>query len=140
VPNGGSQQPQVSGDGTTIVVQTDATNWQGGAQGQCGTMALNTNFFALAAMGSTLCTSGAATANQNPAISADGVVTGFDSNAKQANGATNSNTYAQSLGSYAGASGMAVPNLNGDFSGQWFNPDQSGHGLVIDVSQFRSRR
>jgi len=134
VPNGGSQQPQVSGDGTTIVVQTDATNWQGGAQGQCGTMALNTNFFALAAMGSTLCTSGAATANQNPAISADGVVTGFDSNAKQANGATNSNTYAQSLGSYAGASGMAVPNLNGDFSGQWFNPDQSGHGLVIDVT------
>jgi Leucine-rich repeat (LRR) protein/Tol biopolymer transport system component len=134
VPNGGSQQPRISGDGTTVVVQTGATNWLGGTLGQCGAVALNTNFFALAAMGSTLCTSGTATANQNPAISADGVVTGFDSNAKQTNGATNSNTYAQSLGSFTGASGMAVPNLNGDFSGQWFNPDQSGHGLVIDVT------
>jgi Leucine-rich repeat (LRR) protein len=134
VPNGGSQQPQLSGDGTTVVVHSDANNWQGGALGQCGTIALNTNFFALAAMGSTLCASGSATENQNPAISADGIVAGFDSNAKQSNGATNSNTYSQSMGSYTGLSGMAVPNLNGDFSGQWFNPDQSGHGLVIDVT------
>jgi hypothetical protein len=134
VPNGASQQPQLSADGTTVVVHSDATNWQGGSIGQCGTVALNTNFFALAAMGSTLCASGASTVNQNPTISADGIVTGFDSNAKQANGNTNVNTYAQGMGSYTSVSGMAVPNLNGDFSGQWFNPSQSGHGLVIDVT------
>ena len=135
VPDGASAQPQLSADGTTVVVHSDATNWQGGTIGQCGAVALNTNFFALAAMGSTLCATSSATVNQNPAISADGIVTGFDSNARQVNGNTNANTYAQGMGSYVGVSGMAVPNLNGDFSGQWFNPDQSGHGLVIDVTK-----
>jgi hypothetical protein len=144
VPNGGSQQAQLSRDGTTLVVHTDATNLLGGTAGQCGTIALNTNFFALATIGSTLCNSSStglgnsattiATTNQNPAISADGIVTAFDSNARQMNGNTNSNTYAQGMGSYAGLTGVVVPNLNGDFSGQWFNPDQSGHGLVIDVT------
>ena len=135
VPNGASQQPQLSADGTTMVVHSDATNWQGGTIGQCGAVALNTNFFALAPVGGTLCASSETTVNQNPAISADGIVTGFDSNAAQVNGNTNANTYAQGMGSFAGVSGMAVPNLNGDFSGQWFNPDQSGHGLVIDVTK-----
>jgi hypothetical protein len=146
VPNGGSQQAQLSGDGTTLVVHTDATNLLGGTAGQCGTVALNTNFFALATIGSTLCSGGGsgasnsksatanATTNQNPAISADGIVTAFDSNARQVNGNTNSNTYAQGMGSYTGLSGLVVPDLNGDLSGQWFNPDQSGHGLVIDVT------
>ena len=27
-----------------------------------------------------------------------------------------------------------MPNLGGDFSGQWFDPSQSGQGLVIDVT------
>jgi Leucine-rich repeat (LRR) protein len=134
VPNGGSQQPQVSGDGTTVVIQTDATNWQGSTPTQCGAIALNTNFFATSAMGGALCNSSAGgTANQNPTISADGITSGFDSNARQVNGNTNSNTYAQGMGSTTGIAGQTVPNLSGDFSGQWFNPDQSGHGLVIDV-------
>jgi Leucine-rich repeat (LRR) protein len=135
VPNGASQQPQLSADGTTVVMQSDATNWQGGTIGECGAVALNTNFFALAPVGGTLCGSSETTVTQNPAISADGIVTGFDSNARQVNGNTNANTYAQGMGSFAGVSGMAVPNLNGDLSGQWFNPDQSGHGLVIDVTK-----
>ncbi len=58
-------------------------------------------------------------------------MTGFDSNAAQSGtSSSNSNAYTQGVG--AGAIGVA--NLSGDLSGQWFDPNQSGQGLVIDVS------
>ena len=135
VPNGSSQHPQLSDDGTIVVMQTSATNFFGSAKQMdsatpaCGAVAITTNFFSPASMGSSLCNG--QTSNQNPAISGDGTTTGFDSNAAQSGtGSSNSNAYTQGVG--AGASGVA--NLSGDLSGQWYDPNQSGQGLVIDVS------
>ncbi len=131
VPNGSSQHPQVSNDGTIVVMQTIATNFFGGKAlpaAACGAVAITTNFFTPTLMGSSLCTG--QSSNQNPTISGDGTMVGFDSNAPQSGtSSSNSNAYSQA----AGASPVGVPNLSGDFSGQWFDPNQSGQGLVIDV-------
>jgi len=92
VPDGSSQHAQLSEDGTTLVVQTAATNFllpkslgtaavgkveQGKAAAalappQCGTVAISTNFFSVHALGGPLCTADGKTSNQNPAISGDG--------------------------------------------------------------------
>lgn len=139
-PNGGSQHPLLSGDGTVLVMQTQATNLlkaptvaqDNAPPAQCGAVALTTNYFSLSGMGAPLC--GGTTQNQNPSISGDGTIVGFDSNTQQEMGGDNRNAYAQGVGAYTGITGMAVPNLSGDYSGQWFDPNQSGQGLVIDVT------
>ncbi len=135
VPNGGSQHAQLSNDGNIVVMQTSATNFFGAAKQAdavtptCGAVAITTNFFSPAALGSSLCSG--QSSNQNPAISGDGTMAGFDSNAPQpGTGSNNSNTYTQGVS--AGANGVA--NLGDDFSGQWDDPHQSGQGLVIDVT------
>jgi Leucine-rich repeat (LRR) protein len=144
IPNGASQHPQLSGDGTAVAVQTAATNFlqfaslaketAAAAPFQCGAVAITTNFFSVAALGGPLCANDGTTANQSPSISDDGTTTGFDSNAPQANGNTNRNAYAQGIGTYTGVTGTKLPNLSGDYSGQWFDPSQNGQGLVIDVT------
>lgn len=130
VPNNSSLHPQITTDGTVIVMQTLASNFFGGkaATPSCGAVAITTNFFSPTLLGSGLCTG--QTKNQNPNISGDGSMVGFDSNAPQSGTTSNnSNTYAQN----AGTSGAGVPNLSGDYSGQWFDPNQSGQGIVVDV-------
>lgn len=133
VPNGSSQHPQLSNDGTQLVMQTNATNFLGtaakdmAAPKSCGTISISTNFLTPAQMGGSLCTG--SSSNQNPTISGDGTMTGLDSNAPQAGtNSTNSNTYAENAG------GLGSARFTGDFSGQWYDPNQSGQGLVIDVS------
>jgi len=133
VPNGASQSAQVSNDGGILVMQTLATNFFGAGKAlgtpACGAVAMTMNFFSPAAMGSTLCNG--STTLQNPSISGDGTVVGFDSNAPQAGSASsNSNAYVQSIGSLNSIGQSAFAD---DFSGQWFDANQSGHGLVIDV-------
>ena len=142
VPDGASQHPQLSDDGTAVAMQTAATNFlrplllakdvTAVAPPQCGAVAITTNFFSVAALGGPLCSSNSTT-NQSPSISGDGTASGFDSNAPQANGNTNRNAYAQGIGTYTGVTGTKLPNLSGDYSGQWFDPAQNGQGLVIDV-------
>jgi len=130
VPNNSSLHPQISNDGTVVVMQTLASNFFGGkaATPSCGAVAISTNFFSPTLLGSSLCNG--QTKNQNPTISGDGTMAGFDSNAPQTGTASsNSNAYAQN----AGAAGTGVPNLSGDYSGQWFDPNQSGQGIVVDV-------
>jgi uncharacterized repeat protein (TIGR01451 family) len=133
VPNGSSQHPHLSDDGTILVMQTSATNFFGQAKSlgtpPCGSVAVTTNFFSPAAMASSLCNG--STSNQNPTISGDGTTAGVDSNAPQPGTASNnSNAYTQSM---AGLNALGASNLGGDFSGQWYDPNQSGQGLVIDV-------
>ena len=144
VPDGASQHPQLSDDGTAVAVQTAASNFlkpnslakdaAAAAPAQCGAVAITTNFFSVAALGGPLCASDGTTSNQSPSISGDGTATGFDSNAPQGNGNTNRNAYAQGIGTYTGVTGTKLPNLSGDYNGQWFDPRQSGQGLVIDVT------
>jgi hypothetical protein len=133
IPNGASQHPQLSNDGTVVVMQTAATNFFGEAKAlataACGAVEITTNFFSPAAMGSSLCSG--QTSNQNPTLSGDGATAGFDSNAPQAGTASsNSNAYTQGV---SGLNALNASNFGGDFSGQWFDPNQSGQGLVIDV-------
>lgn len=132
IPDGASQHPQISRDGTVVVMQSLASNFFGIGKSlaatACGSVAISTNFFNPVVLGSSLC--GSAAANQNPAISGDGATTGFDSTAPQSGtNSNNSNAYSQDVGKGANE----VPNLSGDFSGQWFDARQSGQGLVIDV-------
>jgi uncharacterized repeat protein (TIGR01451 family) len=134
VPNGASQHPQLSNDGTIVVMQTSATNFFGEAKAlgtsACGAVAITTNFFSPAALGSNLCAG--STSNQNPSISGDGTMTSFDSNAPQPDtSSSNSNTYTQGI---SGLSALGTSNFGGDFSGQWFDSHQNGQGLVIDVT------
>ena len=149
VPNGASQHPQLSGDGTVVVMQTDATNFLTAqsspdskiaaktdattAPPQCGAVAITTNYSSVTGMGAPLCNG--TTQNQAPSISGDGSTGGFDSNAPEGDGSDNRNAYAQGLGTYTGLSGLTIPNLSGDYSGQWLDPSQSGHGLVLDVTE-----
>jgi hypothetical protein len=141
VPNGLSQHPQLSGDGTTVVMQTSATNFfttkslstkAAGAtvSQQCGTVAITTNIFNPSALGSNLCSSGGrSNSNQNPAISGDGKKIALDSNAPlPGTSSSTSNPYMQNTVSDA----SAVAGLSGDYSGQWLDPNQSGQGLIID--------
>ena len=134
VPNGASDQAQVSNDGTVLVMHTLASNFFGigkAASGTaaCGVVAMTMNFFSPAAMGSTMC--GGQTTLQNPGISGDGTVVSFDSNAPQSGTASsNSNAYVQGI---AGLNSLGVSAFGDDFSGQWFDANQSGQGLVIDV-------
>jgi uncharacterized repeat protein (TIGR01451 family) len=135
VPNGASEHPQLSADGSIAVMQTAATNFFGQEKAlttpACGAVAITTNFFSPAVMASNLC--GGSASNQNPTISGDGTTAGVDSNAPQAGTAsTNSNAYSDGVG---GLNSLGVSNLSSDFSGQWFDPNQSGQGLVIDVAQ-----
>ena len=135
VPNGASQRPQLSDDGSIAVMQTAATNFFGQDKAltmpACGAVAITTNFFSPAVMASNLC--GGSTSNQNPTISGDGTTAGVDSNAPQPGTASNnSNAYSEGV---AGLNSLGVSNLSSDFSGQWFDPNQSGQGLVIDVTQ-----
>ncbi len=141
VPNGASQHPQITGDGTTVVMQTSATNFfqtkslQAKAVGgtvtqQCGAVAITTNMFNPSALGSNLCSSGGrANSNQNPTISGDGKKIAVDSDAPQpGTSSINNNPYVQKTVSDS----STVAGLSGDYSGQWFDPNQSGQGLVID--------
>ena len=141
-----SQHPQISDDGTTVVMQTDAATFfastpkslakavSGTVANQCGAVAISTNFFAVTPLGGELCSVSGSTVNQNPSISGDGVTTGFDSNAPQAGASANRNAYSQGVGVNTDITGNSVANLSGDFSGQWFDPSQNGQGLVIDVT------
>ena len=144
VPDGASQHPQISADGSAVVMQTAAHNLllpkslgKAGAAiapPQCGAVAITTNFLSVHALGGPLCSSDGKTTNQSPSISGDGMTTGFDSNAPQANGNTNRNAYAQGVGTYNGLiNATKLPNLSGDYSGQWFDPSQNGQGIVVDV-------
>jgi len=139
VPNGSSQHAQLSDDGSVLVMQTLATNFFGSGKvtsgtAACGTVAITMNFFAPAAVGSSLCTG--QSANQNPSISGDGTVVGVDSNAPQSGtGSTNSNAYLQGI---SGLNDVGKSEFDGDFSGQWYDPSQSGQGLVIDVAPAQS--
>lgn len=133
VPNGASQHAQLSDDGSIVVAQTIATNFFGVGKAlgtpACGAVAVTTNFFSPAALGSSLCNG--STNNQNPTISGNGSTAGFDSNAPQAGTSSiNSNAYTQGV---AGLNAFGTSNFGGDFSGQWFDPNQNGQGLVIDV-------
>ncbi len=134
VPNGASQHPQLTDDGAVVVMQTAATNFFGQDKAltpACGAVAITTNFFSPSVMASNLCDG--PSSNQNPTISGDGTTTGFDSNAPQAGtSSNNSNAYSDGI---AGLNSLGVSNLSSDFSGQWFDPNQSGQGLVIDVTQ-----
>lgn len=140
VPDGTTQHPRISADGTTVVLQTDARNFLtskslgkaalSGSTPQCGSIAITTNFLSVNALGGSLCTSDGKTSNQTPAISADGTTGGFDSNTPKDNGNTTRSTYLEGLGVFVGTH---VANLSGDYSGQWYDPSQSGQGLVIDV-------
>ena len=134
-----SEHPQISADGTTVVMQTDAASFfaakaDAPVANQCGAVAITTNFFSVTPLGGELCSVSGATANQNPSISGDGVTTGFDSNASQGDATANRNAYSQGVGVNTDITGNSVANLSGDFSGQWFDPSQSGQGLVIDVT------
>jgi hypothetical protein len=139
VPNGPSQHAQLSDDGSVLVMQTLATNFFGGGKAatgtaSCGTVAITMNFFSPAVMGSSLCTG--SSANQNPSISGDGTTVAFDSNAPQSGTASNnSNAYLQSL---SGLNSVGKSDFDGDYSGQWYDPNQSGQGLVIDVAPTQS--
>ena len=135
IPNGFTAHPQLSADGSIAVLQTSATNFFGPGKSfftsGCGAVALSTNFYTPALLGSSLCDG--KTTNASPTISGDGGTTGYDSNAAQpGTSSSNSNAYSQPLGTTS-ANGAAA--MSGDFSGQWFNPNESGHGLVIDVYQ-----
>ena len=144
VPDGASQHPQLSDDGAALVMQTAATNYlgskslgkeAGGAVAvQCGTVAITTNLFNPASLGSSLCASGnRSNTNQNPAISGDGKKVALDSNAPQSGtSSSNSNPYVQNT---VADGANAVAGLSGDYSGQWYDPNQSGQGLVIDELQ-----
>jgi len=141
VPDGASQHPQISDDGTALVMQTAAKNFlKSKASGkaasdpgaQCGAVTISTNFFSVNALGGSLCSSDGKTLNQSPSISGDGGTTGFDSNASQGNGSTNRNAFAQGVGMPSGITPLPA-NFSGDYSGQWFDPSQNGQGLVIDV-------
>jgi len=134
VPNGYTQHPQLSADGSIAVLQTSATNFFGPAKtlftSGCGSVAISTNFYTPALLGSSLCDG--KTTNSSPTISPDGGTAGYDSNAAQpGTSSSNSNAYSQPLGT----SSNGVAAMSGDFSGQWFNPEENGHGLVIDVFQ-----
>ena len=141
-----SEHPQISDDGTTVVMQADlaaffastpkslAKTVGGTVANQCGAVAITTNFFSVTALGGTLCAVEGSTVNQNPSISGDGITTGFDSNAPQGGASANRNAYSQGVGVNTDLTGNSVANLSGDFSGQWFDPSQSGQGLVIDVT------
>jgi Leucine-rich repeat (LRR) protein len=139
-----TSRPQLSADGTTVVMQASQATFfsskslakadVGTVANQCGTVAITTNFFSVTPLGGTLCSSNGSTVNANPSISGDGITTGFDSNAPQGNGNINRNTYSQGVGVNMDVTGNSVPNLSGDFSGQWFDPSQSGQGVVIDVT------
>jgi hypothetical protein len=139
-----SEHPQISGDGTTVVMQTDSAAFfaakslakaiDGTVANQCGAVAITTNFFSVTPLGGAFCSVTGSTVNQNPSISGDGVTTGFDSNAPQGDSTPNRNAYSQGVGVNTDITGNAVANLSGDFSGQWFDPNQSGQGLVIDVT------
>lgn len=144
IPDGASQHPQLSDDGAALVMQTAATNFLGaktlGKQAggavavQCGTVAITTNLFNPASLGSSLCASGnRSNANQNPAISGDGKKVALDSNAPQpGTSSSNSNPYVQDT---VAEGANVVAGLSGDYSGQWYDPNQSGQGLVIDELQ-----
>ncbi|MDR3385729.1 MAG: leucine-rich repeat domain-containing protein [Rudaea sp.] len=144
VPGFATEHPRISADGTTVVMQADAATFfsnkslakVAGAPvaNQCGAVAITTNFFSVKPLGGTLCSADGSTSNQNPSISGDGIITGFDSNGQQGNGSAARNTYTQGGGINTDITGNTVPSLSGDFSGQWFDPGQSGHGLVIDVT------
>ena len=140
VPDGASQHPQLTDDGTALVMQTAAKNFLtpkslDKAAGdvpppQCGAVVITTNFFSVNALGGPLCTNDGKTLNQSPSISGDGSTSGFDSNAEQGGGG-NRNAFAQGVGASPG-----LPTaLSGDYSGQWSDPNQGGQGLVIDVLQ-----
>ena len=144
VPDGASQHPQLSDDGAALVMQTAASNFLGSkslgkAAGgsvpvQCGAVAITTNLFNPASLGSSLCASGnRSNSNQNPAISGDGRKVVLDSNAPQAGtSSSNSNPYQQDT---VADGANVVAGLSGDYSGQWYDPNQSGQGLVIDELQ-----
>lgn len=134
VPNGASDQAQVSNDGSVLVMHSLASNFFGVGKAlgtpACGTVAMTMNFFTPAALGSSLC-NGTQVSNTNPGISGDGSVATFDSNAPQPGTASsNSNAYVEAI---AGLNGLGASAFGDDFSGQWFDANQSGHGLVIDV-------
>ena len=140
VPDGGSQHPVLSDDGGTLVLQTSASNFLRGkaladtnASPQCGAIAITTSLFAPAALGGGLCYAGGrSNANQNPTISGDGTRLVIDSNAPQpGSGSSNLNPYRQDTVDPQ----SVVAGLGGDFSGQWYDPTQSGQGLVIDELQ-----
>jgi hypothetical protein len=138
-----TSHPQLSDDGTTVALQVDRATFfdaqslakdAGTVANQCGAVAITTNFFSVTSLGGTLCSADGSTVNLNPSISGDGITTGFDSNASLGSGNANRNTYSQGVGVNTDVTGNTVPNLSGDFSGQWFDPSQSGQGLVIDVA------
>jgi len=134
VPNGASAHAQLSGSGTTALIVTQATNFFSAADAAkdiaatppC-TFVITTNFLNVTSPGPC----NAQSNSQNPVASANGGVAGYDSNMPQpGTSSTNQNAYTQVLG-IDPATG--VPNESGDFSGQWYDPSHSGHGLVIDV-------
>jgi hypothetical protein len=146
IPNGGSQHPHLSDDGTILAMQTTATNFFADAAAairgmdaltassspppSCGSVVVTTNYFVPGQVGQ--CSE--SSTNQNPVISGDGTSTGYDSNQPQTNssGSTNYNTYEQGL---ADKNLNGSSNFNGDLSGQWYDPNQNGQGLVLDVAR-----
>jgi len=133
-PNGPTLHPQLSDDGTIAVVQTLATNFFAASDAKIAkdtapptcSFTITTNYLNVTAP--TPCAS--QSDSQNPVISGDGGTTGFDSNMPQPNtSSSNQNAYTQALG----IAPTHVANASGDYSGQWYDPNQNGHGLVIDV-------
>ncbi len=124
VPNGPSQNPAVTCDGSTVVFQSSASNLPGAAGGQLGIFVYSPNNSQVKATGNP-----GQVSNANPSASCNGGALGFDSNQPQPNSnTTNTNVYSQ---------GTPTLTLDGSFSGQWDDPTQvpsgPGHGLVLDV-------
>jgi len=124
VPNGPSQNPAVTCDGSTVVFQSSASNLPGAVAGEQGMFVYAPNSSEVRATGNP-----GQVSNTNPSASCDGSALGFDSNQPQPNSSsTNTNVYAQTA---------PLLTLDGSFSGQWDDPIQvpsgPGHGLVLDV-------
>src|SRR5262249_43756816 len=111
-PNGASQSPAVSCDGSTVVFQSSASNLPGAATNQQG-------MFVHSQPPETVTSAGnQGSSNQNPAISCDATSLGFDGVPPQG-GTTNPNVFQQS------STGLA---LDASFSGQWDDPTQVPSG------------
>jgi hypothetical protein len=121
----------VSDDGAVLVMQTSATNLLSAeaatAPPVCGVVTATSDYNNFSGEAGVYCPPGST--SQNPTVSGDGSTTGADGDAPQpGTDSGNGNVYTQDLGKQ-----NSVSSLSGDYSGQWFDRTQSGHGIVVDV-------
>ncbi|HSX60530.1 MAG TPA: hypothetical protein VLF18_10055, partial [Tahibacter sp.] len=133
-PNGDSDDPTISCNGSVVAFGSSASDLILGDTGG------NKDVFLLDAQsGATRRAQPNGSGDPNgpstsPAMSCEGTALVFESGATNADPADpNPNTDVYVVDDPTGANGGTPGALNGAFSGNWFNPGQSGHGFLVEA-------